>query len=246
MSPTTFLVSGTERGLGLGFVRQLAQRDNVLIFAGVIDPEHPDADEVKKVAEETGKVCVVKLVSASEEDAQAVAALVKEKAGKLDYVIANAGIMTARVQTLETPPEQLHKHFAVNTVGPYVLFQTFAPLLFASPSPHFLAISSTLGSMVLAGPSHPTVAYSMSKAALNMFVVKIAHEYGAKHNLAAYVLSPGWVATAQGNTSAMTFGGHPEHSIEEAVGKLLKVVDGATRESAGGKFLQYTGEELPW
>ena len=56
-----------------------------------------------------------------------------------------------------------------------------------------------------------------------------------------------WVQTDLGNYGAVALGfEQAETPIEESVGGMVKVFNAATRESAGGKFWLYTGEEKPW
>jgi NAD(P)-dependent dehydrogenase (short-subunit alcohol dehydrogenase family) len=88
-STTVYAISGASRGIGLAITSLLAQRDNVLIFAGARNPT--GAAQLQALAEKTGKVVPVKLESANEDDAAALAKIVEEKAGHVDYVIANAG-----------------------------------------------------------------------------------------------------------------------------------------------------------
>jgi NAD(P)-dependent dehydrogenase (short-subunit alcohol dehydrogenase family) len=76
--------------LGFAFVQALVQRDNVIVFAGARDPFR--ADELKALVQEhPGKLHIVKLVSADEAGNKAAVEEIKEKAGRLDVVIANAG-----------------------------------------------------------------------------------------------------------------------------------------------------------
>ncbi|GAA6048660.1 hypothetical protein JCM3770_002006 [Rhodotorula araucariae] len=244
--PTTYFVSGANRGIGLGLVSALARRDNVLVFAGARDPSKADALNV--LAKETGRVVVVKLESTSEEDAKAAAEIVKAKVGKLDYLVANAGICPIEgiLPAVSTTRALVEEHHQVNTIGPLLLFQAFAPLLFAAPAPQFIAISTTVGSISMAQPI-PLTAYGMSKAALNFLVSKVATEHGEKDNLASYAISPGFVQTDLGNAGAKMFGmGEAPVTLEESVASTLRIIDGATREKTGGRFWDYTGEELKW
>jgi NAD(P)-dependent dehydrogenase (short-subunit alcohol dehydrogenase family) len=75
---------------GLGFVTALARRENVIVFAGARDPS--TASALHELQEEhPGKVFLLKLISADEAGNRAAIQEIKEKAGRLDVVIANAG-----------------------------------------------------------------------------------------------------------------------------------------------------------
>jgi len=263
-------VSGANRGIGLGLVQQLVKRDNVLLFAGARDPTKATA--LNSLAEETGRIVIVKLESTSEEDAKAAAQLVKDKVGKLDYLIANAGACAcpARLEPVleeladplgpagislpeavlpvrDTTRALVDQHYAVNAVGPLLLFQAFAPLFLAASTPHFVAISTAIASLSLALP-FPITAYGMSKAALNFLVVKIATEHGnEKDRLTAYAISPGFAQTDMGDAGAKAMGlDEAPVKLEDSVQGVLKVIDGATLQKSGGKFWDYTGDELTW
>ena len=46
-----------------------------------------------------------------------------------------------------TPIDQFKEHYEVNTLGPVVLFQAAHELLFKSPRPTFVIVSSFIGSI---------------------------------------------------------------------------------------------------
>lgn len=88
----------------------------------------------------------------------------------------------------------------------------------------------------------PTLAYSVSKAAVNAFVSKVHAE---NPNITAVAIHPGVVDTdllAPYKHLSPT----PPITVDESVCGFLKVVDGATKESASGKFLQWDGDVVPF
>jgi NAD(P)-dependent dehydrogenase (short-subunit alcohol dehydrogenase family) len=70
-------------------------------------------------------------------------------------------------------------HFAVNTIGPLVLFQATYPLLKASSdTPKFIPITSVAGSVAVGAPiDMPMLAYGATKAALNYLTIKIRADH---------------------------------------------------------------------
>ncbi|TNY23175.1 hypothetical protein DMC30DRAFT_444565 [Rhodotorula diobovata] len=247
-SPSTvYFITGAGRGIGLGLTSTLAARPDVLVFAGARAPEKADA--LNALAKETGRVVVVKIDTTSDEDHKAAAELVKEKAGRVDVVIANAGIAEGWGPIATAPLDLYTRHFETNVVGPLRLYQSLAPLLQASTKPQFLGMSSTIGSNTLRIPML-TAPYGVSKAALSHLVVKM-HVEGEKDNLTAWVTHPGLVGSDMGAEAARQVKEAlgvdvPTITVEESVTGLLKLIDNATRESVGGKFVQYDGAELPW
>ncbi|KZT54353.1 NAD(P)-binding protein [Calocera cornea HHB12733] len=246
MAPTVYLVSGANRGIGLGLVTSLAARDNVVVFAGARNPA--SASDLKALETKyPGKVHTVKLTSADVADNTAAAEEIKKVAGKLDVVIANAGIAKFFGTILDTPLSEMRDHFEVNVVGPTVLFQTMWPLLKASPKPEFAIITTVAGSIAF-GAALPAgfMAYGSSKAAVNYLAMKLHSEHP---EIVSVLIHPGPVETDAGNyakeadpvVKTMAF-----ISVEESVTGILKLVDEAKREEEGPKMIGYDGTVFPW
>ena len=64
-----------------------------------------------------GRVHVLKLVSADQANNAAAAEEIKRVAGRLDVVIANAGISDCFEPALEVPPEEIIRHVEVRLLG---------------------------------------------------------------------------------------------------------------------------------
>ena len=108
--------------------------------------------------------------------------------GRLDAVVANAGIMveaTAEETDLDTWNDVLR----VNLTGPYLLAQASMSLLRESRGT-FVAIGSISGLRA----STRSAAYATSKAGLSMLVRSIAIDEGAS-GVRANIVCPGWVGT---------------------------------------------------
>ncbi|BGO91285.1 hypothetical protein NBRC10512_007022 [Rhodotorula toruloides] len=250
---TVYAISGASRGIGFAITSLLAQRDNVLIFAGARDPA--SSAPLKALAEKTGKVVPVKLESANEDDAAALAKLVEQQAGHVDYVIANAGIAEDfNIPVFSVPAASFTKQFTVNTLGPLVLLQHLYPLLTKSSKPRFFVVSSVAGSTTFAAGS-PLIfsPYAVSKASVNHLVAHIARE-GEKDNLVATLVHPGMVLSQMGIAALKGMGipegeeipGIPAITPDESATALVKIFDEAKRETHNGKFLSYDGSEIPW
>jgi NAD(P)-dependent dehydrogenase (short-subunit alcohol dehydrogenase family) len=163
-----------RRPPGLALVQHLVVRENVVVFAGVRDPVSANALN-ELVSQHKSKIHVIKLLSADEENNRAAAEEIKRVAGRLDVVIANAGILKSPSAVLHAPQENMLQHFTVNVLGPMTLIQATYPLLKASTStPKFVPISSTVGG-IAKGTLFPAsqVEYGTSKAALNWMTKKL-------------------------------------------------------------------------
>lgn len=88
----------------------LAQRDNTIVFAGARNPEAASAlQELAK--KHPGKVHLLRLIAADEAGNHAAVAEIKEKVGRLDVVIANAGMSgtwSSRTAVAEQNPSGSH------------------------------------------------------------------------------------------------------------------------------------------
>lgn len=114
-------------------------------------------------------------------------------------------------------------HFAVNTVGPVVLFQAVLPLLKAAMAPKFVTVGSSAGSIGgMEQRPFPNAAYAPSKAAVHYLTKKIHVEHP---ELIALPVDPGWPRTEMGEMAASHFGfEEAELSVEESVGGIVKLV----------------------
>jgi len=247
MSPTVYLVSGANRGIGLGLITSLARRENVIAFAGARNPTAA-ADLQELVLKYPGKVHIVKLTSFDKAENEAAVATIKAIAGRLDVVIANAGISNFYSPSLEIPVEKMREHYEINVIGTLVLFQAAYPLLAAStPSPKFIPIS-TLGGSIADGASLPmgAVAYGSSKAAMNYLACTLHVQHP---NLICFPICPGGVDTDMARFAMEKVELMKQITlitVEESVNGLLKEIDNSTREKTGGTFLNYDGTKFNW
>ncbi|KZO92388.1 NAD(P)-binding protein [Calocera viscosa TUFC12733] len=249
MSPSVYLVSGANRGIGLAIVAQLAARENTVVFAGARNPSA--ATDLQALESKCpGKVHIVKLTSTDEADNKAAVVKIKEIAGRLDVVIANAGTGGNSVVPSEhVSLDEMRETFEVNVLGPLVLFQATYQLLKASTdSPKFIVISSGAGSLE-AGTKFPApiLPYGTSKAAVNYVAAKLHYEYPG---LVVFPLHPGGVETdmsAHAKKLIPAMANFPLMTTEASARGILSVVDAAKRdEETGPKFLNYDGSIVPW
>jgi len=247
MSPTTYLITGANRGLGLGLLEVYLSRPQSTVIAAVRDVNSDTSKALKSVPVGKGsKLILVKIDSASETDAKEAAEELKSHHGitHVDVIIANSGIGNHWGAASQTPAKEMHDHFNVNVVGPLLLFQAFLPLLEASSNPKYFVMSSSVGS--ISDMEHwpmPATAYGASKAAVNYVLRKIHFE---NPKIVSVSLHPGWVQTDMGNTVAATLGvPGPSLTLKDSISGLVKRIDGATLKT-GGTFASYDGSDAPW
>ncbi|KAF7325985.1 NAD(P)-binding protein [Mycena kentingensis (nom. inval.)] len=252
-----FQVTGANRGIGLGLVKTLAVRPNVVVFAGARDPT---AASLVELAASYPNVHPVKVTLGNEADNAAAIAEIESTVGTLDVVITSAAIYSVNTPAgiAGMPLSKLREQFEVNTVGMVALFQAAQKLLLASPTgaPTFAYISTGSASISrYVGHRMNATAYNTSKLAANYII----RELDAQNpKLIAMAIHPGWVATDMGNVGA-TAAGLPQApvSVQDSVDGILSRIDGATKEKSSGKFWNYKAtfggkpwdlemEEIPW
>jgi NAD(P)-dependent dehydrogenase (short-subunit alcohol dehydrogenase family) len=235
MSARRIALTGAGRGLGLEFTRQWLAAGH-RVFALARDPggsagldalaeAHPDTlDRFPCDVTDTDSV-------------RAAARAVAERVDGLEIVLNNAGVGGWRGGVEQLDFDEVRRVFEVNALGPLRVAQAFLPLLRGGRRPRRLvAITSLMGSVGdnRSGGSYP---YRISKAALNMACVNLAHELRDEEIVSA-VLHPGWVRTDMGGSGATL-------PVEEAVGALVDTIDALTMEHTGG-FFDRLGAPLPW
>ncbi|KAF8970814.1 NAD(P)-binding protein [Flammula alnicola] len=253
MSPSkVYLITGANRGIGLALVDELVSKHpEAIVFAGARDPLK--ATGLKELASKyPGKIEIVKFVAGDVASNQALAKQIKEKYGRVDVVVANAGISTYLGSAAETPIETFREHFEVNVTGVLILFQAVYDLLKASASPKFVPITSGIASLT-AYISLPigNAAYGVSKAGLNWLSRKIHFE---NEWLTCFPLAPGIVDTdmAKENRALDSTGklGLLQDAIQvtpaEAGTALVNIIEGSTREKDGGEFINVDGSKIAW
>jgi ketoreductase RED2 len=112
------------------------------------------------------------------------------KFGRLDYLINNAG-WTTRIahHDLDALTDEIFERtFQVNVFGTWWLTKAAIPLLRASDDPCVVNVTSVAGLR----PAGSSMAYSMTKAALNQMTLLLAKSYGP---IRVNAVAPGLVAT---------------------------------------------------
>ncbi|KAL6716010.1 hypothetical protein ACLMJK_006972 [Lecanora helva] len=259
MSSYTVLVTGANRGIGLGLVETYLSRPSTIVVAGVRDPNHASSQKLSSLPKgPSSKLIVAKIDSKSSTDPAAAVNTIKSQGiTSLDLVIANAGICTGMTPVATADPALVMEHIEVNGFGPLYLFQATLPLMQKSKGAKFVGIGSPLGS--IGGQDqrpYPCTTYGTSKAVQHWIVRKIHFEHP---ELTALVVDPGFVQTDMGNTGARAIG--LEKAFTETKDSVAGIVtqnsmgvnvltkfkiDAATKEKGSGSFAVWTGETFPW
>lgn len=233
--------------MGYEFVRQLRDRPGAIVFATSRNPEK--AARLSSLTD-SGNVHIVKIGNQPESiaDSLAAAELVKDIAGKVDVVIANAGIFEHETSIANTPIGMYQQMLDVNLLNTIALFKALRPLMLESTrrggTPKFVGVSTQYGSLAmveeLPGLSS---AYGISKAALNMFLRFVAAEE-KKNGIVALPIHPGVVAT-EGVAELARRIGLATIEPAESIQGMMKIVDNITIKDEV-RLWKFDGTQLPW
>lgn len=250
------LVTGSNRGIGLALVQELAA-SGWKVIATCRDPA--DAQALRTLSTRNPRVIVEALDVA---DNAAIDALARKYRGEpIDLLVNNAGIVGKydRETLANFDVQNFQQVLQVNAYAPMRLSSVLLPNIEASRQKKIVAITSMLGSIGLvqrsgdnarkagaAPAARPTDTYfyRMSKAALNMGMRVMQNELRTR-GVAVGILSPGIVAT---DARAGRDNGPPPPDLltpEQSARALMKLIGELTPQNAG-RYLEYTNEELPW
>ncbi|KAM9122554.1 C-signal-like [Pangshura tecta] len=248
------LVTGANRGIGLGLVKQFLGKSNPpeWVFATCRDPEAER--ELKTLASRHPNLAIVALEATDPASIKAAAAKVEEhlKGSGLNLLINNAGML--KLSTLETEtPENMSLVYATNVTGPLLVSQVFLPLLKkaaqGSPQPGLscskaaiVNISSEAGSIqnVFIWQLGQVVSYRCSKAALNMLTKCQSLGYEGD-GILSIAVHPGWVQTDMGNSLSHQV----PLTVDMSVQGILNMLPTLSKKE-NGAFVSWEGKVLPW
>ena len=236
MKSSTVLITGANRGLGLGLVRAYLEDDWKVI--AVNRSQSAELDELS-----SDHLAIMYCDLTDDDELAKVAASLGED--PLDVLINNAGRM-ARSSNVASEDRiggfghfdraLWHDMFDINLFTPMRLAELLAGNLARAERGRIVTISSMLGSMEL-NTSGGIYAYRASKAGVNAIIKSMSIDL-AERGIIAIAQHPGWVQTDMGGPGA-------DIDIETSVNGMKAVIDGLTPADSG-KLLSYDGSVMPW
>lgn len=227
------LITGANRGLGLGFARQYAA-DGWQVYATCRNPN--SASELRKLADASDQnVQVLALDVTDLASIKAAAAALDGQA--IDLLLNNAGVGGPRGQTIgNIDYDAWAKVLDVNTMGPLRVSEAFVENVARSEQKLVVTLTSGMGS-IGDNTSGGAFAYRSSKAAVNMVMRSLAIDL-APRGITCLVINPGWVQTDMG-------GPHGNLTPAESVTRLRRLIEGFG-PSHSGMFFNHDGREYAW
>ena len=218
----TILITGANRGIGLELATRLSARgDSVIAACRGASPE----------LRELGIEIIEGIDVGSDESVQSLADALKGT--RLDWLINNAGLLD-RTSLDHLDIVSKERQFRINSLGPLRVTLALSRLLGGGSKVGI--VSSRVGSLA-DNSSGGNYGYRMSKAAVNMAGVNLAHELRSRE-IAVFLLHPGYVRTG------MTGGGGSKDA-SSAGRELIALMDRMTLADTGS-FWHADGYQLPW
>jgi len=233
--PTVF-ITGSNRGIGLEFAKQYAERGwNVIATA-----RNPAAaDELNELAAIYPGIIVEQLDVTDYERVDELAAIYADT--PIDVLLNNAGIGggSANQYFLDMQWDVWRQVLEVNTLAPMKISEAFYPNVIASRDKKIVTVSSSEGSIT--NVKQPRLYfYRSSKSAVNMAMKNLALQLKRKG------VSVGLVNPGPTDTDFMA--GLPKKMLRptpDAVTDMMRNIDAMTVETTGS-FYQYDGTIIPW
>lgn len=224
--PQPFVALITGAGKGLGFHISLAYAKAGASGIIIASRTKSDLEQLEKEILAINPACQVLAAvtdTTKRSDLDSLATKTKEKFGRLDVVVANAGIISKYLPDGSLPmnvveDDDFGRVIDINLIGTALTAQAFIPLLAATPLPSprsFIAMTS-LASHSVSSYLTP-IAYNASKIALNRLAEHIHSDHSEKDGVLAYAMHPGAVLTPQ----TQHHSGHKTEGFKETWETLL-------------------------
>ena len=197
------IVTGASRGIGKGIATELASLGYDLVvnyfdFTADGKPDDSRAEQTKKEVEDLGAKCeILRGDVSSVTDRESLVTLAKNKFGRCDMLVNNAGVAPLkRLDLLEATEESFDRVLRINLKGPYFLTQLVANWMIAQQKEHpergFRIVNT--GSMSAYTSSPGRGEYCVSKAGLSMMTMLYADRL-AEYGIGVFEIRPGIIAT---------------------------------------------------
>lgn len=184
------LITGGSRGIGAASVKLFAQAGADVAFSYRSRGEA--AAQVEQEARKHGtRIEAFKADLGRMADAKKLVEFARERLGRIDILVANAGIWNEKDAPIEKLEErEWDEMMRVNLKSVYSVIHYAVPHMIAQGGRRIVAISSTAGQRGEAFHSH----YAASKGAIISLVKGLSTEL-ARHNILVNCVAPGWVDT---------------------------------------------------
>ena len=229
---TNVLITGANRGLGLGFVKSFLEKNVNVICTTRNITGSKELLECKKKYPNNLKILELDLLGENSENT--LSDLLSDK--PIDIFINNAGVGSSIQRFGVVSLKPWLEVLKVNLIAPLTVTQSIIENIKKGSDKKIYFLSSQLGS-IEENTSGGMYIYRSSKTALNQVVKSLSVDLKPM-GITVISLHPGWVKTDMGGPNAPV-------SIDESIKGMMKVID-TTDIRNTGTFLNFDGQGLPW
>ena len=227
------LVTGTNRGLGLGLVKKFLENNEKVICTTRNFSKSIELLLLKEKYNDNLEVCELDLLD--KESPNILSNFLGNE--PIDLFINNAGVIGHSAQHFKSVSlNHWLNVLKVNLIAPLLITQSIIKNIEKSSERKIYFISSKVGS-IEDNKSGGMYIYRSSKTALNQVVKSLSIDLKPL-GISVISLHPGWVRTEMGGPNALI-------SVEESVNGMVDVISNTSIINSG-QFINYDGTRLPW
>jgi len=228
----SILITGTNRGIGLEFVKHYIKNNEKVIATC---RNRNSAKDLLELENTTNNLSLVEL---DVSNPNSINNFTSKIAGlPIDTFISNAGVSGPKnIEFGNFDAKEWLDVFNINTIAPLIITQKILKNLRLGKDKKLVFISSKVGS-IEDNTSGGMYIYRTSKTALNQVIKSLSIDLKGE-NFIVVALHPGWVQTDMGGPNALI-------DTKTSVKGLIEVIDNLTPKNSG-KFYNYDGSPIPW
>ena len=227
------LVTGANRGLGLGLVKKFLKNNEKVICTTRNISKSKELILCKEKYNDNLQICELDLLN--KDSPNILSNFLGDEI--IDLFINNAGVIGHSAQHFKSVSlNHWIEVLKVNLIAPLLITQSIIKNIEKSSERKIYFISSKVGS-IEDNKSGGMYIYRSSKTALNQVVKSLSIDLKPL-GISVISLHPGWVRTEMGGPNALL-------SVEESVNGMVDVISNTSIINSG-QFINYDGTRLPW
>jgi NAD(P)-dependent dehydrogenase (short-subunit alcohol dehydrogenase family) len=221
------LVTGGGRGIGRNVAVELAEVGATVVVSA------RSIDEIEETARLAGGLAIPCDIS-DRAAVERLVAQVEADQGRLDLLVANAGMSVDENAAWELEPDDWWRVFEVNVLGVYLCCRAVIPGMLERGTGRIVNVAS--GAAYLPGSS--STAYSASKAAVHRFSETLAKQLEGR--IPVFSISPGLVRTQM----TESFGHDAPWTPPELAPRLVRALASGRLDRLAGRYLHAEHDDI--